>query len=711
MKNKKITILALLNLGIVSLLVQVILIRELITSFYGNELFIGLVLAFWLISTGLGSLWLGRKIKGEEKVIFGLQILVTIFLLNALVLSRLARSILSEGGVMPDLIYASLWTILVIMPTGLLLGMIFVTLIKLIKDKNDRAVTHGYIIESLGFFMGALLFNFILFQFTGLTIIFIIAILNFIIALLFSFKFSLSKPILVAILIIFLAISLSQTSLIDKKLFEKQYLKEKILIAKNSKYGSIHLTQTGEQINFYYNGHILDNTQNRYHNELMTHLPMLLNDNPETVLVIGNAFTGIINEINKYNPKAIIYLELDKDYYELAKQTLEFNEPDNLKVIHQDARNYFKLSTLKFDVIIINYSNPSTLSENRYFTQEFFTLIKSHLNNQGIVVLKINTTPNYTFGAQNKLLASLYQTLEQTMQEIIVLPENEIIYLASQDKINYNRDLIIQKYQDLNLKNQYLFPEYINWRFTNDRTEMLNKQLSETQAQINSDFKPTLYYQQLKIFLEKMQINKWKILFSIIIFILIILSLKIVLKLKIGNWKLLFISALPEFCLISFEILLILLFQTFHGYLYTQLSLIIALVLVGIAVGSMLFKKLLENKNALQLLKLSYLLIIFTFAIPLIITWQFQFIYNFKLFYYLISLLAGFAIGTKFPVINRLYLKSSSNLGAIYGVDLIGGAVGALLAGIFMLPVLGVIGSLVLIVGLCLFGFIIFLET
>ncbi len=50
---------ALLALGITSIATQIVLLREFLSVFYGNELVIGIVLANWLILTGVGSL-LGR---------------------------------------------------------------------------------------------------------------------------------------------------------------------------------------------------------------------------------------------------------------------------------------------------------------------------------------------------------------------------------------------------------------------------------------------------------------------------------------------------------------------------------------------------------------------------------------------------------------------------------------------------------------------------
>ena len=59
-------------LGITSLIGQVMLIRELMIVFYGNEFFIGWVLFSWFLWVGLGSLAAGRFIGRSPRIAQGL---------------------------------------------------------------------------------------------------------------------------------------------------------------------------------------------------------------------------------------------------------------------------------------------------------------------------------------------------------------------------------------------------------------------------------------------------------------------------------------------------------------------------------------------------------------------------------------------------------------------------------------------------------------
>jgi len=55
-------VVVMLIVGISGIIAQVLLLRELLVSFYGNELIIGIILANWLAAEGLGAFLLGKYI-------------------------------------------------------------------------------------------------------------------------------------------------------------------------------------------------------------------------------------------------------------------------------------------------------------------------------------------------------------------------------------------------------------------------------------------------------------------------------------------------------------------------------------------------------------------------------------------------------------------------------------------------------------------------
>src|SRR3989338_9598182 len=85
------------TLGLTSMIGQIIIIRELVVGFYGNELSLGIILACWLFWVGFGSLVLGRfvdSIPFKERLLSHLQLALSIIIPLNIFFIRLIKSIL-----------------------------------------------------------------------------------------------------------------------------------------------------------------------------------------------------------------------------------------------------------------------------------------------------------------------------------------------------------------------------------------------------------------------------------------------------------------------------------------------------------------------------------------------------------------------------------------------------------------------------------------
>jgi hypothetical protein len=107
-----------LILGISSIVAQSLLIRELMIGFYGNEFFVEMVLAFWLVWVAVGSLSAGKisnKFKNQLLLLFLSQILFSFFLFFEIILIRYLKGQFF-GVEIPNLIHSFLGASLVPFP-------------------------------------------------------------------------------------------------------------------------------------------------------------------------------------------------------------------------------------------------------------------------------------------------------------------------------------------------------------------------------------------------------------------------------------------------------------------------------------------------------------------------------------------------------------------------------------------------------------------
>jgi len=153
-----------------------------------------------------------------------------------------------------------------------------------------------------------------------------------------------------------------------------------------------------------------------------------------------------------------------------------------------------------------------------------------------------------------------------------------------------------------------------------------------------------------------------------------------------------------------FSLAMIFTFQTFYGYLYHQIGLLVAIFMAGIAFGSFLISKRLHRlkEDSFLFLKIELLIILFAILLPFIfITLSSQLenkIVSSLLYsgFLVMSFLAGMFTGFQFPLAVKIYLnnplrkeKLGQTVGLLYGADLFGGFFGGLVGGVFLLPLLG----------------------
>ncbi|MCX7823123.1 MAG: polyamine aminopropyltransferase [Syntrophobacterales bacterium] len=126
-----------------------------------------------------------------------------------------------------------------------------------------------------------------------------------------------------------------------------------------------------------------------YH-ELLVHPAMFAHPKPEKVLIIGGAEGATLREVLKHRTvKRAVLVDIDGELVEICKKYLpswhqgSFDDP-RVEVVIDDGRAYVENSQEKFDVIIVDLSDPFEDSPAVFlFTKEFYLLLKEHLTPYG----------------------------------------------------------------------------------------------------------------------------------------------------------------------------------------------------------------------------------------------------------------------------------------------------------------------------------------
>ena len=233
--------------------------------------------------------------------------------------------------------------------------------------------------------------------------------------------------------------------------------------------------------------------------------------------------------------------------------------------------------------------------------------------------------------------------------------------------------------------------------------------------QINSDFRPIGVFLSLSYWNALFSpyltgIFKWfegfslQIWIAFMIFFTLLMAAIFIKRPHLSRQSIPYVIFTTGLAGMIFNLAVIFTFQTFYGYLYHQIGLLIAIFMFGVALSSFLITQRLDRikKDSLLFLRIEIAIILFSFLFPFVFSIPSQYLQKpaISLLVYtvflIMSFLSGAWIGLQFPLATKIYLGTPSKeetfghtAGLLYGADLLGGFLGGLFGGILLLPILG----------------------
>lgn len=726
---KRYLFLVLILVGLTAILGQVVIIRELTSVFYGNELSLGIIFSSWMLWIAAGSWFAGRysdKINKESFIFPVTFCLAAIFLPLEIILIRSLRLILQipQGeliGFIP-IIYS---TFLILAPYCLLAGFQFSLGCRIYSSyfkSKPEAVGRVYIFEAVGDVIGAALFSYILvYLFGPFEIIFGISLLNLLCALILitvigkksKIYFSLKRElqitrkiqffnrsilqrtlaifIILLLILNFFILSSSLKDNIEKATLRFEWKGLSLIETANSIYGKLAVIRQNSHYSFFENGLLMFTTGVDIAAEEIVHFPMLQHPNPKEVLVIGTALGSVLKELLKYDVDGIYYLELDPKIIDFSKRYLTRQENESLEdrkvqIKYSDGRLFIKQTDKKFDVIIINLPDPHTSRLNRFYTVEFFKEAQSVLGEDGVLSFRIASNENYLGPYMRKYNSCIYHSLNEAFKNIILVPGEELTFIASKsDKfLTYNTILLNERLIARKVKTRFINQYYLSNRLYPERVKFILNKLETQKVSLNRDFYPISYYYNIvlwgsyfspyfKSFFEKLSSISWN---QVVLTLICMTFLLVLSRRKSYKWSVPFCITTTGLAGISFELILIFSYQVLYGYVYNYIGVLIAGFMVGLVLGGFFMNRRLEsiNDKTLALTRIELSVIIYAIILPLILFMLTKaetknIIFLSKQFLFpLLVIIAGFLVGSEFPLANKIQFGTSRKVASTAGM-------------------------------------------
>jgi spermidine synthase len=672
-------------LGFCTIPAQVILMREFLLVFGGNELIIGLFLAIWMLLTAGGS-FSGKLLIMPYPQIPYWSVFLSWLPVLMLYLIDLMRNRIFLPGIEPGVFQIVLTSSLLLMPFCFLSGLMFANMAgRLIQAEGNVAGDKAYAFESMGSMAGGLLFSLALvFLYDNFRAAEIIALTGSILVLTFcQEKHSRFIMIILSLLVLVVMIITFGTG----SRFARSFLfrNQEVLETRDTPYGNLTMTGTSGQFNLFENNVLLFSTDNQQASEETVHFAMLQHQKPQSVLLISGGIAGLTNEILKYKSvKVLDYLEIDPVILELGKKYTSCLNDSRINLIEGDPRIFLRKTTRKYDIIILHLPEPSSFQINRYYTAEFMSSVKTCLNNHGIFTFSLPLTGSYLNEGYIKMYSSLVNTCRCQFRRVSLFPGLCSYFVASDLDIMTNIGKLIE-YK--NIKTDYVNSYYIDQKEMELRSWEITRQLLPDEK-INTDFKPCAVSGFYQYWLNRFQMEFSSLrLYALLAVMVIFAGIVAAAPSYSGMFAAGFTSS-------ALQLILILSFQIVYGYIYRSIGLFAAVFMTGLAMGSMFGRKVKQSASSRVPITMQLILTGISVLVPCMINLSAAIVHLPVLVHllYLVAIwLISFTTGIVFSLSVHTTGKSGAiGIPAIYGADLAGASLGAFITILVMIPLVGI---------------------
>lgn len=732
------------SIGFTATIAQILLLRELMIVFSGNELSLGLLLAFWLLWTGVGATALGRWLREPMRAnlwVGALQLLTASSLVADLCMVRGSRAYLQATpgtllGLGPMIATSVGALALFCIPSGLL----FAAASHLERKAELSAATatgRVYLCEALGSGAGGLLASLLFIPWlTPFQTTWIVLGVNAVLAsclLVTRLRKHVASVVTLGVFGSFWWVP----GMLERATLGWSWRGFQIVAVRNSPYGQLVVAEAGGARSLFESGVRLFGVGEPEQAEDAVHYSLLQHPAPRRVLLLGGGLGGAVIEILKHpSVEHVDYVELDPELLRIARwyfpEEWRRIETDPRVRIHLvDGRIFLRRAGTSYDVVIVNMPEPQTAQLNRYYTLECFRELARRLAEGGVISIRLPASENYISDELAALLRALTKTLRQVFPEVTAIPGETVHLLASNSRGVLTRDPVqlVERLKKRQLNTIYVQEYYVPFRLMPDRLKMLDERIEPLpETPVNRDFEPIAYYfaiarwgKQFRGLAERLTSGLGQVSFEAVLVVSAIIllagavglfgrrSIPSRVQAAVG-----YVVVMMGLTMMALEALLLLGFQALWGFVYEQLALIIALFMVGMAWGSHKALRWLSRdgvsvlQNGLRLLAglalmaslagmavYSSLVALGDLSHPV---WLFV---ATQLVFPLLALAAGFLGGYQFPVASAVYFSARwpTGLGVVYGLDLVGACAGAMLLGAFMIPLFGFLRTVLWLFG------------
>ncbi len=722
----------LILIGFTAAIAQIVLLRELMVVFHGNEVSIGLMLGSWLFWTAAGSSLASKKAGQEARpTMAGVQAAIAVILPSTVLAVRAAKVMLqtAPGEVLgPGTML--LTSLCALGPLCILCGALFTVGSRVAGESAcptslSEATGSVYLWEAVGWSGGGLAAGLLLIPYwNSMEIALLVAALNLMAACGMAIA---ARPLRYAAMAGFAGLAAVSgwrgwPRELETASQARLWRGQRLVATRNSVYGNLAVVGTEGSLSVYENGVVLFTVPDPAAAEEAVHYALLEHPSPRSLLLIGGGLNGSIAQALRHPTlERVDYVELDPAILDLGRtyfpaEWRALQQDTRVHVHVTDGRLFLKTTQSTFDVIVVNLPEPQNAQLNRFYTVEFFREALQKLTQTGLLSFQLTSSEDYIGAELGQYLRVIYASLRAVFPEVTAIPGETVHFFAARQAgtLASGADELLQRLRSRQLRTSYVSEYFIPFRMSPDRVADLDAQLrSDPGGPLNRDFAPVAYYFDVALWSSQFHQGYRRVFRAMagVDFGAVAATLGVALLALVAAGRFLtdkrrrfaagFATAAMGFTTIGLEMLLLLGFQAVYGYVYRQLAVVIAAFMAGMALGSWMAMRR-TARGGMRVLTIAQTL---SALAPLVLLGLFQGIGRAnsaasllasQIAFPALALLSGMIGGYEFPVASRIFYgerlvrdPASQRPSTLYALDLAGSCLGAVLFSAWFVPVFG----------------------
>ena len=688
-------------LGLVATGGQVLLLRELVASLNGDELFIGTALFGWLLAVALGA-WLGGRGNwpGRPVLLFTASAIAVPLTVGAAHLAPVWLG--ATTGEVPAFLPAAGVSVLIVLPVGLLAGWLFPAVSRQ-GAKAETAITTVYLYEGIGAFAAGILITLTVGSYLATPAA---ALVLSAVAVTGGRPTGRYVPALAVSLVVVVAVATLGSGGLSRWLDSLRYSGYRVTASFDTHYGHETILERDSMIAL-----LTDNSVEGTYPDWETAenllLPALLyRPAANRVLFSGRAELGMAQVAAELGGVAVVAVD-PRDRLTAVFDSLT-EGLSGLERIDMEFLEFVQGSgaSVPFEIVILDPGPFDNYKNSRTVTPEYLAEINSLLTDSGVVCLVTEyDTERYISEPVQELLAVIYHTLQQEFANVTLWPGSRTLFFASRAPVlDIPVDSLVARVGRLQYEPDYVNAFYLRDRLNPLRTDRVAQAVQYDET-VNTLQRPLLVpsqlaYRTLQTGGEAAVIRALR--FRAVPYVIVPLAILLLWGLTLwrdGRRRFgLFLYFAAGAVSLAVELTVFYVHQTLAGSLYSELAVLVGAFMVGLAAGTYFALRMPSRRGleypSLVMLGAALVLYLFTYEhVPV----------DALLVYHVPFLFAvAAATGSLFVAATARYYpeKSAGNRGIGYAIELVGSCLAALLLGPVLLPVIGMTALLVSLVGL-----------